>query len=181
MNEKTNYFKKFVFLFQLAQEGIGRDVYKKLIAPYENDMPNSTLDGFRRVCADRKFAFIDLNILDKELATELSCHVMPLPDAFYSHRYAFIIIKNSPYKGLINWRWDNGIKSTRYTTNSSLKLWVHWKLPSTKRHVHQLFRNKSFNLSKVLQVCTNSQMSYVLLFIIWNLKLKNLCNWESVN
>ena len=80
------------------------DVYKKLKAPYKNDLPDSPLNGFRRICADDKFAFIYPNILDNELATELSCHIVPLPDTFYRDAYAFIITKNSPYKGLINWR-----------------------------------------------------------------------------
>ena len=120
------------FLFQRATRGIERDVYEKLIAPYKNDLLDSYLNGFRRVCADQKFALIGFNILYNELARELSCQVVPLPDTIYRDKWALLITKNSPYKGLINWRWDNKIKSTRYTTNSSLQLWVPWKLPNTK-------------------------------------------------
>jgi hypothetical protein len=57
-------------------------------------------DGFERVCFDHKFAFIGPNILDNEVARSMSCHLVPLPDAFYIDASAFIISKNSPYKGL---------------------------------------------------------------------------------
>ena len=103
VNEKTNYSNKF-FLFQLAKEGIERDVYKTLIAPYANDLPDSHLNGFRRVCADHNFVFISDNIVYNELARSMSCQVVPLPDTLYREPWAYIISKNSPYKGLINWR-----------------------------------------------------------------------------
>jgi hypothetical protein len=35
---------------------------------------------------------------------------VPLPDTSYREQWAFIISKNSSYKGLINWRWDNKIR-----------------------------------------------------------------------
>ena len=88
----------------MATRGIKRDVYKKLIAPYKNDLPDTPLNGLRRVCADQKFAFITFYIPDTQLARELSCQVMPLPDKIYSNTLAFLISKDSPYKGLINWR-----------------------------------------------------------------------------
>ena len=129
---KRRIIKKNDSLFQLAKKGIEREVYKKLIVPYKNDLPDSSLKGFRRVCAEHNYAFVSLNVLNTEFGKELSCHVVPLPDTFYSDSFAFIINKNNPYKGLINWRWDNEIKSTRYTTDSSLQLWVIWTLPNTK-------------------------------------------------
>ena len=157
------------FLFQRATRGIEKDVYETLIAPYENDLPASLSDGLRRVCADHKYAFYGYNLLNTEAVKSVSCNIVPLPNAFYTDAWAFLITKNSPYKGLINWRWDNEIKSTRYTTDSSLQLWVPRKLPSTKRHVHILFRNKSFNLRKLRQVCSTCHTASVLLVIIWNL------------
>jgi hypothetical protein len=47
---------------------------------------------------------------------------VPLPDTSYRDQWALIISKNSSYKGLINWRWDNKMKSIRYITNNSLLL-----------------------------------------------------------
>ena len=92
------------FLFQLAKEGVERDVFERLIFPYKNDLPDSYLDGFRRICAEHRFAFFGHDILDNDLARELSCHVVPLRDTFHIDKWAYIMTKNYPYKGLINWR-----------------------------------------------------------------------------
>jgi hypothetical protein len=98
-----HYFKKYLF-FQLATGGIESAVYKKLIAPFKNDMPATVLDGFRRACADHKYAHFGPNVLIKNISLSLSCQLVPLPDTFYKDQWAFIISKNSSYKGIINWR-----------------------------------------------------------------------------
>ena len=93
-----------VFWFQLAKDGIEREVYKKLIAPFKKELPASHLVGFRRVCAEHKYAFFGVNLLNTNFSLSIPCKLIPLPG--YSHRdtWGFIISKNSPYKGLINWR-----------------------------------------------------------------------------
>jgi len=98
-----HFFKK-VFYFQLAKGGIESAVYKKLIAPYKNDLPKSTLDGFRRVCADHKYAFFSPDFLKETYSLSLPCQLVPLPEASYKVPWGFVISKNSSYKGLINWR-----------------------------------------------------------------------------
>jgi hypothetical protein len=35
---------------------------------------------------------------------------VPIPETSYPDPVAFIISKNSPYKGIINWRWDNKVE-----------------------------------------------------------------------
>ena len=92
-----------LFFFQLATGGIERAVYKKLIEPFTKDLPASRIAGFRRVCADHKYAFFAPKINFRSL----SCQLVPLPDTSYKNQWAFIISKNSSYKGLINWRWGN--------------------------------------------------------------------------
>jgi hypothetical protein len=79
-------------------------VYKKLIAPFKNDLPATPLDGLRRVCADTKFAFMDNKVLNIEYARKVPCQLVPLPGTSYRETWAFIITKKSPYKRLINWR-----------------------------------------------------------------------------
>jgi hypothetical protein len=93
-----------MFSFQLAKGGIESAVYKKLIAPFKNDLPASHLVGFRRLCADHKYAYFGPNILKTNFSLLLPCQMVPLPGTSYRETYAFIISKNSPYKGLINWR-----------------------------------------------------------------------------
>ena len=52
-----------MFFFQLATGRIQNAVYKKLIAPFKNDLPISINDGFRRVCGDDNYAYVGPNIL----------------------------------------------------------------------------------------------------------------------
>jgi hypothetical protein len=92
-----------VFFFQLARGGIESAVYKKLIAPFKNDMPATEIGGIRRVCADQNYAFLAYNFLKNNFSL-LPCQLVPLPDTSYRDPWAFIISKNSSYKGIINWR-----------------------------------------------------------------------------
>jgi hypothetical protein len=92
------------FFFQLATKGIESAVYKKLIAPFKNDMPVSDMDGFSRVCDDHKYAYIGRGFVVKYYSWLFSCQVVQLPGTYYPHTTAFIISKNNPFKGLINWR-----------------------------------------------------------------------------
>ena len=121
-----------VFFFQLATGEIESAVYKKLIAPFKNDLPATQLDGFRRVFADHNYAFFDNNHLNTNFSLSLPCRLVPLPDISYRDPWAFIISKNSSYQGLINWRWDNKLKPIRYITENSRLLWVPRKSLKTE-------------------------------------------------
>ena len=118
-----------MFFFQLATGRIESAVYKELIAPFKNDLPTSESDGFRRVCADHKYAYFGPNILRTKISLTFPCQWMPLPETSYEIPRAFIISKNSSYKGLINWRWENKMKSIRYMTDNS-RLCVPRKSPN---------------------------------------------------
>jgi hypothetical protein len=91
-------------LFQLANGGIEREIYKKLIAPFINDLPVSDVEGFRRVCAEHKYAYFAQNILKTNLYSSIPCKVIPLPGNSYRDHVVFIMSKNITYKRLINWR-----------------------------------------------------------------------------
>jgi hypothetical protein len=104
VNAKMTFFSKTGFLFQRATEGIESAVYKKLIAPFKDDLPVTPLDGLRRVCSKKKYAYIGTNPSKTEFEMTLPCQLVPLPGTSYREIWAFIISKNSPYKGLINWR-----------------------------------------------------------------------------
>jgi hypothetical protein len=92
------------FYFQLATKGIESAVYKKLIAPFKNDLPVSHMAGYRRVCAEHKYAYFGPNAWKAKFVEPLPCQLVPLPEPDYTEQWAFIISKNSPYKRLINWR-----------------------------------------------------------------------------
>jgi hypothetical protein len=94
-----------IFLyFQRAINGTERAAYEKLIAPFMNDMPKSDVDGFRRVCGERKYAFVGSNAFRTLKTISLSCQMVALPGTSYPETLTYIISKTSHYKGLINWR-----------------------------------------------------------------------------
>jgi len=93
-----------LFSFQLARGGIESVVYEKLIAPFKNDLPVTHSDGFRRVCVDPKYAHFGPYMLNTKYSLSFPCQLVPLPKTFYRDAWAFMISKNSSYKGLINWR-----------------------------------------------------------------------------
>ena len=92
------------FFFQLAKGGIEREIYKKLIAPFIHDLPSSDPEGHKKVCADHNYAYFGSNLLKPKISLSIPCKAIPLPGNSYRSQWAFIIPKNSPYKGLINWR-----------------------------------------------------------------------------
>jgi hypothetical protein len=85
---------------------------------------------------------------------------VPLPDTFYRDPWAFIISKNSSYKGLINWRWDNYIRAIRYITVNSRLLWVPRKSLKTEGHVSLLLVTKV--LTTEMYECFNISQNYYL-------------------
>jgi hypothetical protein len=89
---------------QRAVSGAERAAYEKLIAPFVNDMPKSEREGYRRVCGERKYAFVVTEFFRKLESIQLSCEILPLPGTSYPGKMSYIISKTSHYKGLINWR-----------------------------------------------------------------------------
>jgi hypothetical protein len=75
-----------------------------LIAPFKKDLPSTSVNGIGRVCTDHKYAFFGSNAVRKFYSKTLPCQLVPLPETFYRDQWAFIISKNSSYKGVINWR-----------------------------------------------------------------------------
>jgi hypothetical protein len=69
-----------------------------------NDMPKSDADGYRRVCGERKYAYIGSNLFVNLESSSLSCQIVPLPGTSYPEILSYITSKRSQYKGLINWR-----------------------------------------------------------------------------
>ena len=67
-------------------------------------MPKSEADGYRRVCDERKYAFVANEFFRNLKSVSLSCHMISLPGTSYLETLTYIISKTSHYKGLINWR-----------------------------------------------------------------------------
>jgi hypothetical protein len=76
----------------------------KLIAPFMNDMPKSGLEGLKKVCDERNYAYVGTDLYKRQMSSSLSCQMVSLPGTSYPETLTYIISKTSHYKGLINWR-----------------------------------------------------------------------------
>ena len=139
-----------VFFFQLVTGWLESAVYKNLIEPFINDLPASHSDGFRSATIDHKYVYFGPNLLITSFSLSLPCQLVPLPDTSYRDQWAFIISKSS-YKRIINWRWDNKMKSIRYITGISRLLWGPRKSLKTETHICLLFVVR--NLSTRMYEC----------------------------
>jgi hypothetical protein len=74
---------------------------------------------------------------------------VPLPDTSYRDPWAFVISKNNSYKGIINWRWDNKIKSITYITVNSRLLWVSRKVSQGGGTYLSIISHKCFNYNNL--------------------------------
>jgi hypothetical protein len=89
--------------FQKSEDRVLLDVYKKLIQPYENDLPNDYTEALSRICSRKKYGALISSQSFRGLEMYATCNVMPIPKAAFSHGAASMITsKRSPYKRMFN-------------------------------------------------------------------------------
>jgi hypothetical protein len=105
---------------------------------------------------------------------------VPLPDPTYTERWAFIIPKYSPYKGLINWRWVNYMKSISYIKHNLRHLWVSVKMHKPGGNVCLLLDSRNLNKWRYY-----NYLQFLQCTVFWWISLifRNWipCNWKRVN
>jgi hypothetical protein len=77
-----------------------RELYLKKIAPNADDLPDSNLEGFRRVCNRHKYTFLSSHRYLNRYAGEISCKLATIPGAFIPETNAMALVKGSPYLGV---------------------------------------------------------------------------------
>jgi hypothetical protein len=82
-----------------------QNIYERLIAPHENTLTDSDIDGLRRLCYDKKYAHMttDYNLLKEGYRP--NCSVSMIPRALFFGFIAIVIEKKSPYLGLFNYKY----------------------------------------------------------------------------
>jgi hypothetical protein len=81
-----------------------KNIYKRLIAPYESTFLQSDVEGLRRLCYEKKYAYMTstYNLMKKGYMP--NCSVSLIPHAFYPGLLAIPMAKRSPYRGLLNYK-----------------------------------------------------------------------------
>jgi hypothetical protein len=97
----TSLSKLRLFMFnchpQEYMEPPIRDVYWEQIISRVDDLPNSNVEGFRRVCVRHKYTFLSSLKHAENCAESVPCQLSFVPNAFFPETYAMALVKRSPY------------------------------------------------------------------------------------
>ncbi|KDR16868.1 hypothetical protein L798_08610 [Zootermopsis nevadensis] len=77
-----------------------RELYLKQIASNPGDLPDSNLEGFRRVCSRHKYTFLSSLKYANRYAEEVPCKLSTITNAFIPETNGMALVKGSPYLGL---------------------------------------------------------------------------------
>jgi len=94
------------FFQQASEESIMRQVYEKLILPNRHDASPDTVSGLQRVCDQSKYAFVVDSMRAFSVSNSVTCDLVAVPDAFIPASATFLIAKHSPFRRLINSKYD---------------------------------------------------------------------------
>ena len=74
-----------------------RNVFWKQIISRIDDLPNSNVEGFRRVCARHKYTFMSSLKHADICAESVPCQLSSVPNAFIPKTSSMALVKGSPY------------------------------------------------------------------------------------
>ncbi|KAJ4434324.1 hypothetical protein ANN_22881 [Periplaneta americana] len=77
-----------------------RQLYLQDVVPYLEQLPNSNLNGLRKVCSTPKYAFLYTQEYLNDVQSTLDCKLIVIPQAYISWIKSICLTKNSPYLGL---------------------------------------------------------------------------------
>jgi len=79
-----------------------KNIYDKLMAPYEHLMPKIYIEGIQRVCSLKNYAFTALTSILMYQGIVPNCSITYVPQAIIPGSMALAITNESPYKELFN-------------------------------------------------------------------------------
>jgi hypothetical protein len=90
------------FIFQDSNDTVIRQIYDKLMAPYEYFMLKDDIVGLERVCGMEKYALVTDNFMLINLRFVPNCSVTYIPKACFPGSLAVALTQDSPYRKLFN-------------------------------------------------------------------------------
>jgi hypothetical protein len=58
--------------------------------------------GLKKICEDKKFAFVTSGLIATYIKKNLSCPIVPLPEALSREYLSLAVKKKNPYLGILN-------------------------------------------------------------------------------
>ncbi|KAJ9597581.1 hypothetical protein L9F63_011582 [Diploptera punctata] len=83
--------------FEKSNDSLLQILNARMISPVKPELPKSHIEGLRRLCNIEKYAFLGPNSILKSLLKNISCPVIPIPQAYIPATSAMVIGKQSTY------------------------------------------------------------------------------------
>jgi hypothetical protein len=81
-----------------------KEAYTKLIAPDKDHLPATIEEGMQRVCDVNNYAFMTSLDVVLGLLDNITCELSAVLGASIPESLAMAVAKQSPYRGLINFK-----------------------------------------------------------------------------
>jgi hypothetical protein len=82
-----------------------KEIYNKIILQKAKDMPETILEGIKRLCTESKQTLMSAaDIMAFMQYTEYWCHITKLPRSAIPGSASFAISKENPYRKLFNYK-----------------------------------------------------------------------------
>ena len=91
-------------LFQNSSNKLMRDIYEKLIAPHEDQLELYDTFGLSLICSEKKYAHLVSAYILMIPMNHINCSFSLIPRAYYPGMYTIALAKNSPYRGILNFK-----------------------------------------------------------------------------
>ncbi|XP_066991911.2 glutamate receptor ionotropic, kainate glr-3 [Anabrus simplex] len=90
--------------FQGAKLPPYKAIYHKLIAPAEDDLPKTQIEGLNMICSRPQYSYFATEDVIKPSVKNLPCKVVKVPRTALSAALGLLHPKRSPYRGIIAYK-----------------------------------------------------------------------------
>ncbi|KAJ4432288.1 hypothetical protein ANN_20906, partial [Periplaneta americana] len=81
-----------------SPDAVLRQIYQKLLRPYVKEHPLTDFDGLKKLCTEKKYAYITMDVAYRHIVTKLPCETVHVPNAYFGMLIATTLRKNHPFR-----------------------------------------------------------------------------------
>ncbi|XP_069696242.1 glutamate receptor 3-like [Periplaneta americana] len=90
--------------FKFSPDAVLRQIYQKLLRPYVKEHPLTDFDGLKKLCTEKKYAYITMDVAYRHIVTKLPCETVHVPNAYFGMLIATTLRKNHPFRRVFDLR-----------------------------------------------------------------------------
>lgn len=101
-----------------------RQIFSTLIEPNSESLPISIEDGLQRICSTPNYGFMTTYEQSQNNIDNIKCGVVHVPDIVVTLRMSMVTEKNSPYFGILNYKYVHQVSLLHTLTRISRPLFT---------------------------------------------------------